>query len=829
MNEAFRILVIEDDDQDYRLLIRHLESRELRFTADRAANGAALHDLLDAGRDDWTLILADYSVPDIDIRTKLHWLLGRLPNTPIILVSGTIGEERAVDLLREGIDDFVNKGNLARLVPAMERAVAAVAVRRARKAAEAELELRNRALDAASNGVVITSADGDMPMVYVNPAFVRITGYPAEELLGVNCRLLQGDDREQAALEAIRGGVARREACTAELRNYRKDGTLFWNRLSIAPVEDRHGRITHFVGVQEDITDSVNKEQRLRQSATVFDNAQEGMTVTELDGTIIEVNRAFSEITGYRRDEIIGSNPRILQSGRHDRGFYQAMWASLQESGRWSGEVWNRRKSGEVYPQLLTISVVRDECGRACNYVGVFADISKLKQSEEQLEYLAHHDPLTGLPNRLLFNARLHHAVEQARRNNYLLAVLFLDLDRFKNINDAHGHTAGDELLRQVGERLGRCVRTEDTIARIGGDEFIILLERLVTPEHASLVAEKIQRAFTAPFTIEGMDQYVTASIGIGSFPRDAQDSITLVRNADTALYRVKEHGRKGYRFYSPEYTAQAAERAALENDLYKAVEGGQLRLHYQPQVDLHSGAITGVEALVRWEHPVQGLMSPGLFIPIAEESGLILDIGGWVLETACRQARRWLDSGLDFGRMSVNIAGQQIRKGDLHLATRDVLRACGLPPGLLELEVTEGFIMKQAEQGITDLQRLRDLGVGLAIDDFGTGYSSLSYLKRLPVDRLKLDQSFVRDLPDDPEDAAIAAAVIALAGSLGLDIIAEGVETEEQRRFLLEEGCGRGQGYLFSRPLPPEALLEWAARHRRQMAVQGADRAGDR
>lgn len=804
----FRLLVIEDDEQDYRLLLRHLEQHAVTFVSDRVANARQLNDLLSGEHRDWNLVLADYSLPDIDIRTKLHWLMAKLPDAPVIMVSGSVGEENAVDLLLAGVTDFVCKDNLARLVPAMERTLDQLVVRQAKRAAEGELQLRNRALEASSNGIVITLAGDDMPMVYVNASVERITGYPASELIGSNCRLLHADDHQQPGLDQIRRGLAEQQACHAVLRNYRKDGEMFWNRLSVAPVKDGAGTVTHWVGVQEDISDAIRQEQRLRQSATVFENALEGMTVTDLEGTILDVNRGFTEITGYTRDEVLGKNPRMLQSGRHGRDFYQAMWASLVQVGSWSGEVWNRRKSGEIYPQLLTISVVTDEHGQATSYIGVFADISQIKESEQKLDFLAHHDPLTQLPNRLLFNARLQHAIQHATRGDYPLAVLFIDIDRFKIVNDAHGHIFGDEVLREVAERLKLCVRLDDTVARIGGDEFIVLLEKVTQPEHASIVAEKVRRAFTDPVSLGGLEQYLTVSIGIAVFPRDADNAESLVRNADTALYKVKEEGRDGFRFYTSKYTELATERSELDNALHSALDKQELSLHYQPQVDMRTGRITGVEALLRWQHPVRGSVPPGVFIPIAEESGQIRQIGRWVISTACRQARDWLDAGIEFGQMSVNVAGPQLRAGDLHETVEAVLRSTGLPASMLELEVTEGFVMRHADQRIADLEHLKGLGVHLAIDDFGTGYSSLSYLKRLPIDRLKIDQSFVRDLPDDQEDAAIATAVVALGNSLGLEVVAEGVETDAQRRFLVEQGCPRGQGYLFSRPVPASEFV---------------------
>ena len=412
----------------------------------------------------------------------------------------------------------------------------------------------------------------------------------------------------------------------------------------------------------------------------------------------------------------------------------------------------------------------------------------------------------------MLLNARLMHAIEHATRSGVSLALLFLDLDRFKNINDVYGHPFGDELLRQVASRLRDCVRLDDTVARLGGDEFVVLLEEVKAPHSAVLVAEKIQLALNQPFAIEQREQFVTASIGISMFPRDGSDAAELIRNADAAMYQVKDRGRFGFAFYTPELTLKATERVRLENDLHKALDLNQFVLHYQPQVELSTGRLTGVETLVRWIHPENGLLYPSAFIPIAEESGLMPRIGRWILETACRQAAAWHDSGLAFGRIGVNIAASQLRRGDLVALTRDTLAATGLPADMLELEVTEGFIMHQAAEAIPRLTALRALGVAIAIDDFGTGYSSLSYLKRLPVTRLKIDQSFVRDIPGDRDDAAITRAIIALAKSLALDVIAEGVETPDQAAFLIDEGCQLGQGFHFSEAVSADALARWHA-----------------
>jgi diguanylate cyclase (GGDEF)-like protein len=494
-----------------------------------------------------------------------------------------------------------------------------------------------------------------------------------------------------------------------------------------------------------------------------------------------------------------------VRSDRQDAAFYQALWASLNATGRWQGEIWNRRKSGEIYPEWLTINAVRDEFGRLVNYVAVFSDISGIKQSQAQLAHLAHHDPLTGLPNRLLFNDRLDHALDRARRDGSQLAVLFVDLDRFKHINDSLGHLAGDGLLQEVAARLTGAVRREDTVARMGGDEFTLLLEDLRRPEDAAVLARKLLDVLSGPYSVAGRELFVTASVGISLYPRDGSGCEELIRNADAAMYQAKEEGRNGYHFYLPELTAAALQRVHLEADLRRALARGELSVHYQPQIDLDSGRLIGAEALVRWRHPEQGMIPPDRFIHLAEDTGLIIELGELVLRTACRQAVEWLAAGVPVERIAVNVSAQQVQRSDFVATVRSALRDTGLPPRHLELEVTESFIMGQAEAGIRVLQALRELGVRLAVDDFGTGYSSLGYLKRLPIHMLKIDRSFVSDLQGDSGDLAIAKAVIALGRTLGLKVIAEGVEHDHQAGLLRAEGCHYGQGYLFGRPVEGE------------------------
>ncbi len=544
----------------------------------------------------------------------------------------------------------------------------------------------------------------------------------------------------------------------------------------------------------------------LRQAAAVFASTREGVLITDLSPRILAVNRAFSTITGYAEDEVLGKNPRLLQSGRHDQGFYQAMWAGVRGCGHWQGELWNRRRDGEVYPELLSISTVQDEQGRPSHYVGVITDLSQLRRSEERLEHLAHFDPLTDLPNRLLVHSRLDHAIARARRQGGGIAVLALDLDRFKTVNDSLGQPVGDALLRALAERLRAALRPDDTLARLGGDEFLIVTEDLPDPEHAAALARAIGALLEQPFSPDAArDLYLSASIGIALFPTDGQAAAELIQHADLAMNQAKAQGRGRFQFYTPALTRAAAERLELEARLRRALADGNLCVHYQPQCRIADGAACGAEALVRWSDPERGLIDPDRFIPLAEETGLIVPIGDWVLRTACLQARAWNAAGLAGLRMAVNVSGRQLVDGNLVERVGAVLAETGLPPAQLTLELTESAIMGQGEHACDLLRGLRALGVGLAVDDFGTGYSSLAYLKRFPVDELKVDRSFVHGIPDDANDMQLVAAIIAMAHNLRLRVVAEGVETPKQLRFLAAQGCDTGQGYLIGRPLPAD------------------------
>ena len=544
-------------------------------------------------------------------------------------------------------------------------------------------------------------------------------------------------------------------------------------------------------------------EERLRQSALVFAQTVDSVIIADTESRILDVNPAFTEITGYSREEAIGRKPSLIRSERHDHNFYRAMWAVLLREGLWRGEIWNRRKSGELFPGQLTIRGVVGPAGKPTHYVGVLTDLTAIRETQDRLEYLAHHDTLTDLPNQRLFAMQLEQAIKRAASADARLALLLINIDRFKDINDSLGHPAGDVLLQQFVGRLVASQGEEVPVARHGGDGFLALVEYLNDAQPAAVAAQNLLDTLAQPFRIMGHDVFIGVSIGISLYPADDEGAEALLRNAEVAMYRAKELGRGRYQFYTNDLTERARERLSLAAQLRRAMAERQLLLYFQPQLDLKTDRVVGAEALLRWKHPEYGMVSPAKFIPLAEELGLIIPIGDWVLRTACRTARAWCAGDSGFRRIAVNVAGPQLTPQFVETVGR-VLAETGLPPACLELEVTESFIMGHAEGAIGLLHDLKALGVEIAIDDFGTGYSSLSYLKHLPIDKLKIDQSFVRGIPN-PDDEAIARAVIGLAKSLRLQVIAEGVETTVQRDFLKAEDCDEGQGYLYSKPIPGE------------------------
>ena len=668
-----------------------------------------------------------------------------------------------------------------------------------RAVAESERDLRG-ILDDLQDTYYRTDINGIITRA--SRSVKQLLGYEVEEFVGRRLAdsYCSPEEREEflARMRANGGHIV-----GGESRLRHRDGHEVWVRTTAHFMKDAAGNIIGVEGTTRDNTRQRQVEEELRLAAKVFESSGEAIMITDADGCMISVNQAFSMVTGYGVGDAVGRNASMLASGRHDREFFNDMWHELLETGYWHGEIWNRRRDGEIFPEWLGISSVRDAEGKITHFVGIFSDISERKAAEAKIAFLAHHDPLTGLPNRLLLKDRMEQAIAHGERTGNSVALLFVDLDRFKAVNDSFGHPMGDALLRDAAQRLLACVRDSDTISRHGGDEFLVVLTDLQSSEVPAQIATKIMAALCTPFHIGVHEATISASVGISVYPEDGAGFDELLQKADTAMYHAKQSGRDAFRFYTERMNADAQERLDLHGRLRRALEREEFVLYYQPLIDLKSGSIVGGEALVRWQSPEQGLVAPGQFIPAAEHSGLIVPLGEWVLQEACRELAYWHAQGSRQLSMAVNISSIQFRRGDVEEMVLRALAASGASPAALELELTESILIDGAEQVLATIGRLQTLGVRLAIDDFGTGYSSLAYLKRFNVDKLKIDQSFVRDIVTDRDDAAIVRAVIQMAGSLDLKVVAEGVETEAVAAELRAMHCDLVQGYHFGRPMP--------------------------
>jgi diguanylate cyclase (GGDEF)-like protein/PAS domain S-box-containing protein len=680
-----------------------------------------------------------------------------------------------------------------------------------RAVAESERELRG-ILDDLQDTYYRTDQSGTI--VRASRSVKQLLGYTAEEVVGrrlADFYCSQSDREEFLARMQANGG----HIVGGESRLRHRDGHELWVLTTAHFIYDADGKVIGVEGTTRDNTLQRRAEEELRLAAKVFESSGEAIMITDANGDMLSVNHAFSRVTGYTAAEVLGRNARMLASGRHSREFFGEMWRALLDVGYWQGELWNRRRNGEIFPEWMGISTVRDGKGTITHFVGIFTDISERKATEAKIAFLAHHDGLTGLPNRLLLKDRMEQAMVHAERSGRKVALLFVDLDRFKAVNDSFGHPAGDILLRDAAQRLLACVRESDTISRHGGDEFLVVLTDLQSSDVPAQIAGKIMSVLSEPFHIEVHEASISASVGIAVYPDDGDGFDPLLKKADTAMYHAKAAGRNTFRFYTERMNTDVQERLDLHNGLRRAIERTEFVLFYQPLVDLKTGAIVGGEALVRWQCPERGLVMPEGFIPAAEHSGLIVPLGEWVLQEACRELALWQTGGMQLS-MAVNISALQFRRGDVEETVLRALAASGAKPAALELELTESILVDGAEQVLATIRRLQALGVHLAIDDFGTGYSSLAYLKRFAVDKLKIDQSFVRDIVTDADDAAIVRAVIQMARSLNLRIVAEGVETEAVANELRAMDCDLVQGFHFGRPMP-------AAEFRRLIGVEPA------
>ena len=660
----------------------------------------------------------------------------------------------------------------------------------------------------SADAIIITDTNANI--ISVNPAFCHITGYSPEEVIGCNPRILTSGKQDETFYKQMWNSIHKNGVWRGELVNRCKDGRLYDAHSTITAFRDNDGHLQHFIGVSTDITERKKSEVRLQQAASVFLNSQEGIMVTDAENRIIDVNPAFSRITGYSYSDVYGKNPNILSSGKQPDGFYDEMNKALTETDSWQGEVWNRKKSGEVFAERLSIDIVRSENGQIEQHVAVFSDISRIKIHEAELHRIAHYDPLTGIPNRRLLGDRLYQTIARTKRSGKSLAVCYLDLDGFKPVNDQCGHAIGDLLLVEITKRLLKILRGDDTLARLGGDEFVILFSELNQPEEIDRVLNRVLATINAPVLIEGHSLNISASIGVTLFPVDASDADTLLRHADQAMYRAKDAGKNRYHLFDPNFDIEVQARRSKLKHIDSALKNNEFVLYYQPKVNLVSGDIIGAEALIRWQHPEQGILPPAAFLDMIDGHDLEIELGEWVIESVLKQIVLWNREGLFFP-VSANLSANHLLNPDFSYRLKLMLeRYPAVRHEDLELEILETSTLNDLDQATDVLVQCRNMGIRFALDDFGTGYSSLTYFQRLPVDILKIDQSFVRDMLEDPNDLDIVESIVRLAQTFNRPVIAEGVETLEHGAMLIKLGCQQAQGYGIARPMPAENIPGW-------------------
>lgn len=672
------------------------------------------------------------------------------------------------------------------------------------RAAENTLRIRERAIEHAGVGITISLNEGDHPLIYANEAFERLTGIDREEAVGRNCRFLQADDRDQEARETIREAVRCAKPAEAVLRNYRPDGTMFWNRLRVTPVHDENGACTHFIGFQEDVTEEKRARQQERLLSEVVRQTPSLVVITNAEGKIEWVNNAFERVTGYTAAEAVGRNPNMLQSGETSPHAYRDLWRTLAEGKVWHGEMVNQCKSGDPLYVRAHITPIPDETGHPAYFAAVEEDITVEKQQAEKIVHQAYYDALTQLPNRALLKDRMGQAIATAKADETQLGVLFLDLDNFKFVNDTLGHEKGDELLVQAAKRLQENLRSSDTVARLGGDEFVVLMPGLRREDKAARLAEKILAAFQNPFLVDGRKVLLTASIGISIYPEDGETPADLLKCGDVAMYGAKREGSNTYRYFTADLNSNLLRQLSVREALRGALTNDEFQVVYQPVVSLETNRIVGAEALVRWQSAQLGQVRPDEFIAAAEENGMIREIGLFVMHRALQQAARWRRTvDADF-KVAINVSPNQLQDPEFLFYVYQALHETGLPGDALEFEITETVLMQASDTVQATLSGLRELGIRLSLDDFGTGYASLSYLRQHPFDTLKIDKSFVQDCTQNGTSRELVVASLGMAEALSLDVVAEGIETDDQMRFLQSQGCRYGQGFRFAPPLMP-------------------------
>ncbi len=798
-----KILLVEDD-----IIIAMVEIELLKrnnFEVVHTENGEEALDKV-LSNETIDLILMDFELGAGMSGAEAAEEILKIKNIPIIFLTSHVEKEtieRVRNVNRYGY--VIKNSGETFLISSIEMALNLFEAQSSTK--ESEQRFRNLA-DSAP--VLIWVADENKNWNYFNKQWLIFRGRRMEEEIGRGWLSGIHPNDQEKYFQLCSDAFENKTPYETEYRLQKHDGVYRWVLDRGIPRSGENGHFAGFIGSVIDITDMKEQEDNLRQAAAVFDNTTEGILITDANNFIKAVNPAFTSVTGYSIDDLIGKTPKILNSGKQDKTFYQEMWKSLLNTGKWQGEIWNRRKNGEIYPELLGISAVKDSQNNTISYVAVFSDISKIKAAQDDLDFLAHHDWLTSLPNRLMFQSRLRHAMSRLESGKHL-AILLIDLDRFKDVNDSFGHPLGDEVLQLSAIRMHEILSEKDTLARLGGDEFIVLIEDLDILENAGRIAQDLLDAIAKPFYLtNGIEVFLGASIGISIYPDQGQSVDAIFQHADAALYQAKKEGKGIFRFYNSGITSSIRIRLTIETRLRKAISKGELAVYYQPQVDIRTGKVVAAEALVRWIDPIDGFVSPSHFIPIAEESGLISQIGEWVLREVCNQGNRWLAEGKTLIPIAVNLSPRQFIHGNIVGLVEQVLNETKYPSEFLEFEITESALMDREEEAIKTLNQLRNMRIRLAIDDFGTGYSSLAHLKRFPVDILKIDKSFVDDIPQNEDDREIAATIIAMGHTLRLKVLAEGVETKEQLDFLNSCGCDLYQGFYKSKPLPADKFIEF-------------------
>jgi len=798
-------LIIEDSEDDVMLIVDHLEKSGFDIDWLRVET----HDeFIEAfHKNKWDIVISDYSLPKYDGRKALKTLRLLDTDIPFIFVSGTIGEDAAVDALKSGAQDYVMKGNMQRLHMAVSRELNDAVLRNESRKAEQTLQKLSLAIEQVEESVFIADHEGKIE--YLNPAFEKMTGFSRNEVIGVIPDLFKSDVTGQNADNELWSSLRTGQTYQGTITRIHKNNDIFFEEIVISPLVNDSGEITHYISTGRDVSARVRAEEARDRLITILDATSDIVAILGADDKLLYLNESGRTILGLDRDADIS---QINFSDSYPtwaaQQIKQEALPTAKIEGKWHGEIALCNANNEEIPVSQVVLAHRDDNGDVRYYSTIARDITERKQFEAVLRHQATHDMLTGLPNRNLFIDRLQSELNRTRRQSeYKAAVLFIDVNNFKRINDSLGHAAGDELLKVVAQRLRKCLRTSDTIARHGGDEFTILIGDVTNINNIVVIVRKLQTVFEVPIRLEQQEVFVSLSVGIAIYPDDGKEIGMLMRNADTAMYRAKARGPNKYRFYTPGMNAHSRELLTFETDLRRALDREEFLLHYQPQFDLHTDRVVAIEALIRWQHPTRGLISPDKFIPLLEETGLIIPVGDWILRKACMECRSfWMpDSGPL--RIAVNVSAKQFSDQRLVKNIRSILEEENMPSKLLELEITEHTVMQDVHTAGKILSELDELGIRIVVDDFGTGYSSLAYLNQFPLDTLKIDHVFIKDIPHDTNGKTITEVSISLGQKLGLEVVAECVETAEQMEFLRSHGCDIIQGYYFSPPVSSDQI----------------------